>query len=279
MQHEAWNGKIAVVTGAASGIGLALACALVQRGARVHLTDIDGEAAARAAATLGTAATPQQLDVRDAKAFRELIDAVVREDSRIDYLFNNAGVAVGGAAHEIAVEHYDRLIDINIRGVVNGVAAAYPAMVRQRRGHIVNMASLAGLLPVPLMTAYTMTKHAIVGLSTSLRLEGARYGVQVSVVCPASVDTALIDRRPPSDLPPIPWHPDLRRYLARCAGPPVSPDALAAEALRGVERNTAVIVIPARARLSARIHRILPGLAELATRQALEAMLRERPNA
>jgi NAD(P)-dependent dehydrogenase (short-subunit alcohol dehydrogenase family) len=192
------------------------------------------------------AAEMHVVDVRDARAMRLLAVDVVRRHGRIDYLFNNAGVGVGGEVRYLTTAHWDRAIDINIRGVVNGVAAVYPIMVRQRGGTIVNSASLAGLAPLPLVVPYSMTKHAVVGLSRSLRLEAAPYGVRVSALCPVGVDTPMLDALNPSDLPTFEgaWRPHLRLYFHRLSGRVISPARFAEESLRGVERNRGIIVVP-----------------------------------
>jgi NAD(P)-dependent dehydrogenase (short-subunit alcohol dehydrogenase family) len=142
--------RIAIVTGAASGIGQALAGALVSRGDTVVLADIDGEGAERAASELarrgpGTG-SPAVLDVRDAAAVQALVDETRDKHGRLDLMVNNAGIGVGGDAGELLLAHWDRVIDVNLRGVVHGVHAAYPLMIRQRSGQIVNTASLAGLI-------------------------------------------------------------------------------------------------------------------------------------
>jgi NAD(P)-dependent dehydrogenase (short-subunit alcohol dehydrogenase family) len=160
-----WRGKSAIVTGAASGIGLALSKALVEKCVNVWITDIDYEGLEKAASDLGTSARPVQLDVRDPGRFRELVDLVVKEEGRLDFLFNNAGILISGEARDFDTVRFDRIIDVNIRGVVNGTMAAYSVMIRQGAGHIVNTASLGGLMPSPLMAAYGMSKHAVVGLT------------------------------------------------------------------------------------------------------------------
>jgi NAD(P)-dependent dehydrogenase (short-subunit alcohol dehydrogenase family) len=271
-----WEGKSAVVTGAASGIGLAIARALIARGAEVWVADIDTAGIIQAAGVLGSNAHPVELDVRDAPAVRDVIESVAREFGRIDFLFNNAGIILAGEFHDFDTEHLDRIIDVNIRGVVNGTLAAYPLMIRQRGGHIVNTASLAGLAPSPLLSSYAMTKHAVVGLTSSLRFEGARYGVRFSAICPAAVDTPLLDAATPPDLNEVPWRPNVRRYLERLAGPPCPADKLVHAALRGVERNQALILVPARARLTALVYRIVPGLVHAIGRQVVAAELKER---
>ncbi len=271
-----WSGANVVVTGAASGIGLALSTAMIARGANVWLTDVDAAAAQDAAGKLGAKAHWAELDVRDASAVREVVERVVSEQGSLDYLFNNAGIGVGGESHEVGTDLYDRIIDINIRGVTNGVAAAYPIMVKQGRGHIVNTASLAGLLPIPLLAAYAMTKHAVVGLSSSLRLEAERYGVKISALCPGAIDTPLLDTTGPSDLPQM-WMPDIRRYLTRIAGAPYPVSKLAETALRGVERNLDRIILPATGRAGSVLNRVLPSVIRFQTRRALRAERAERP--
>jgi NAD(P)-dependent dehydrogenase (short-subunit alcohol dehydrogenase family) len=270
-----WSDSTAIVTGAGSGIGLALSEALIDRGAVVWLTDVNRAATEEAAARLGEHAHAVELDVRDAAAVRDLIGRVATERGRLDFLFNNAGIGVGGEAHELHVEHYDRIIDINIRGVTNGIAAGYPIMQRQRRGHIVNTASAAGLFPTPLLTPYGMTKHAVVGLSKSLRLEAARYGVGVSALCPTAIETPLLDAEMPGDLPTV-WRPDIRRFLTAAAGPPYPVASLAADTLKGVERNLELIIVPARARLLARLYRWFPGLVVSQIRKRLAAEIAAR---
>jgi len=160
-------GRIAIVTGAASGIGQALAGALVARGDTVVVADVDKDGAERTAGDLSErgpgAATAAMVDVRDAAAVQALVDQTRDRHGRLDLMVNNAGIAVGGETRELLLAHWDRVIDVNLRGVVHGVHAAYPVMVEQGWGHIVNTASLAGLLPSPGATPYAMTKHGVVG--------------------------------------------------------------------------------------------------------------------
>jgi len=262
-------GQVAVVTGAASGIGRALSTALARRGATVVLADID-EAGAKAAAdqladdelaaATGAGASGVALDVTDAAAFSELVGRAVTDHGRIDLLFNNAGVGMGGDVGDLSLVHWDRVIDVNLRGVVHGVAAAYPVMIRQGRGHIVNTASLAGLLPAPLLSPYAMTKHGVVGLSTSLRMEAAAHGVRVSVVCPGVIDTPLLDKGNPADLPAVASLPEGRRMLTRSIGQPYPAASLADDVLVGVARNRAFIVTPRHARTAWAAYRAAPEL-------------------
>ncbi len=259
-----FEGKVAIVTGAASGIGKALSVALAGRGATVVLADID-EAGAKAAADEIGAGPPGRasgvaLDVTDATAFSELVSGVVSDHGHLDLLFNNAGIGVSGEVSDLSLEHWKRVIDVNLRGVVHGIVAAYPTMVRQGRGHIVNTASLAGLIPAPMLTPYAMTKHGVVGLSTSLRAEAKRHGVRVSAVCPGVIDTPLLDKANPPDLPVPASAPNGRALLSRTIGKPYPPGSLAADVLEGVARNRPLIVTPRHARTPWRIYRLSPRL-------------------
>jgi short-subunit dehydrogenase len=155
--------------------------------------------------------------------------------------------------------HWDRIIDVNLRGVVHGVHAAYPIMMQQRSGHIVNTASLAGLLPFPLLTPYAMTKHAVVGLSLSLRAEAAAYGVGVTVVCPGVVDTPILDKNGPDDLPAsalLAGH--VREYFRHYQPRFYSADRLAHDIARGIDRNAALVIAPTPARVAWYLYRYVP---------------------
>src|SRR6202047_2109688 len=168
-----FEGKQAIVTGAGSGIGAALCRALVSAGATVVCTDIDGDAAQRTAAALGANARFARIDVPDAAGVQGAVDEVVDRAGRLDLMFNNAGIVWGGDTELPTLDQWNAIIDVNIRGVVHGVAAAYPVMIRQGHGHIVNTASMAGLAATGLLTSYVMSKHAVVGLSLALRSEAA----------------------------------------------------------------------------------------------------------
>ncbi len=254
--------RIAIITGAASGIGQALARALVLRGDTVVVADIDGDGAERVASGLARqgpgAATSAALDVRDAAAVAALVDGTVDSHGRLDMMVNNAGIAIGGETHELLLAHWERIIDVNLRGVVHGVQAVYPIMVRQRSGHIVNTASLAGLLPSPGATAYAMTKHAVVGLSLSLRGEAAAYGVRVTAVCPGVVETPILDKGGPDDLPKSPAAEHTREFFRHVQPRFYPADRMAQDIVRGIDRNAALIVAPASARLAWHIWRYTP---------------------
>lgn len=253
--------RIAIVTGGASGIGAALCRAVDRRGGHVVVADVDLVGAQRVAAGLGSAEAIE-LDVRDGAGVQQVVDDAVDRHGRLDLMANNAGIGVGGDVEELDLAHWDRVIDVNLRGVVHGVAAAYPVMQAQGSGRILNTSSLSGLLPVPFLAPYAMTKHAVVGLSLSLRPEAARHGVGVTVLCPGGVDTPLLDRGGPEDLPAVASMQDVdaRELLRRLAGPLYDADGLAEDAMRGLARDDALVVAPWTARAAHRAWRLAPGL-------------------
>jgi NAD(P)-dependent dehydrogenase (short-subunit alcohol dehydrogenase family) len=257
-------GRIAIVTGGASGIGRALARALVIKGDTVVVADIDGDGAERVAGELaqlgpGTAARAV-VDVRDAGAVQALVEQTCETYGRLDLMVNNAGIGVGGDVQELLLAHWDRVIDVNLRGVVHGVHAAYPVMVAQRSGHIVNTASLAGLIPSPGLAPYAATKHAVVGLSLSLRAEAAAWGVRVTAVCPGFVDTPLLDMGGPDDLPKTRTALHSREIFHMFQPRFYTADGIAADIVRGIDRNAALVVAPASARTAWHLWRYAPSL-------------------
>jgi NAD(P)-dependent dehydrogenase (short-subunit alcohol dehydrogenase family) len=250
-------GRVALVTGAASGIGHALARELARRGARLVLCDIDAgrcELLAHALAAGGADAIALALDVADAEAFERVCAAAVERHGRIDYLFNNAGIAVGGDVRDIALADWRRIVEVNLMGVVHGVRAAYPRFAAQGSGHVVNTASVAGLVPFAPLTPYAMTKHAVVGLSLSLRAEAAALGVRVSAVCPGFIESGIYDAARIARLEGSSGVRNLSLFKL------VPADVAAKRILAGVARNRAVIVFPFYARVLWWLSRIHPAL-------------------
>ena len=193
MKRMQYDDKIAIVTGAASGIGRALSEELARRNAEVVLADRQESVALEAAASIraaGGRARGVALDVRDAGAFQQLAEATAQRCGRIDLLFNNAGIVVGGEARHYAVQDWDDVFDVNVRGVAYGVQAVYPIMIAQGFGHIVNTSSTAGIMAIP-EGSYTASKYAVTGLSRALRIEAKRQGVNVSMLCPGPIRTPM----------------------------------------------------------------------------------------
>lgn len=255
---ETFAGRTAIVTGGGSGIGLALCGELARRGADVTVADIRAEAAQKAAAELADArgrARGACADVSREEAVRALVAEVVGEHGRLDYMFNNAGVAVAGEERDVTLEQWRRIVEVDLWGVVYGTRAAYEQMVRQGSGHIINTASAAGLMPIPMGAAYAAAKHAVVGLSLSLRAEAADLGVRVSVVCPGAVQTPIFDTTPV-------LHVDGKELMARAPFRPMDVTRAARLILRGVARNRGIIVFPLHARLPWWLYRLCPALME-----------------
>lgn len=245
-----FQGSVALITGGASGIGRCLGERLVRYGATVVLADIDGDAVREVAGRLGC--TGVSLDVRDPAAFQALATLVIAEHGQIDYLFNNAGVAQTGPAHLMEHEDWRRIIDVNLYGVIHGVEAVYPHMVARGSGHIVNVASIAGLFPSAGQTPYTASKYGVVGLSHALRAEAAWQGVKVTVACPGIIHTPM--RR---GLPVKGADADaVRRIIPKGASVDRCVDAM----LAGVARGRATVLITPLAHALATLMRVSPEL-------------------
>jgi NAD(P)-dependent dehydrogenase (short-subunit alcohol dehydrogenase family) len=182
-----------LISGAASGLGLALARRYADAGWRVFLTDVDVAALDQAVASLGGGdrILSQTLDVRSADDWVAARDRCVAEWDGLDVLINNAGVATGGGFARTPIEDWDWIIDINLKGVIRGAATFVPLFTDQGHGHVVNVASLAGLINPPLMASYNVVKAAVVSLSETLRFELEPAGITTSVVCPSFFRTGL----------------------------------------------------------------------------------------
>lgn len=185
------SGKTVAITGAARGIGFATARALLQRGARVVIGDRDVAVLNSAVRSLGEGVRGYPLDVTDRGSFALFLDKA-RGGGHIDVLINNAGVMPIGGFLDQGEQALRSAIEVNFYGVVTGCQLVLPEMIERGAGHIVNVASLAGLMPVPGQTVYAGTKSAVISLSSALSDEFADRGVQVSVVMPPFTRTELI---------------------------------------------------------------------------------------
>lgn len=188
--------RVVVITGAASGIGRATALAFADEGARLHLVDIsrDGlQSLCREVKAKGCEATDHIVDCRDAAALMALAERVYAAEGRVDVLFNNAGVGFGGPTATMTEEDWRFVLDLNVYGVVWGVRAFLPRMEAQGgTSVIVNTASVAGLVPFPMMAAYCASKFAVVGLSEAMDLELRPKGIRVVAICPGIIDTPIL---------------------------------------------------------------------------------------
>jgi short-subunit dehydrogenase len=261
-------GKVAVITGGAGGIGKALALECARAGMHVALADLNETGMREVASeieTLGRRALCVPTDVRNAGAIQALLDRTLAELGSCALMINNAGVFHAAPLVETSAAQYQRVIDINIGGVVNGSRIFAAHFVRQRQGHIVNTASAAGLLPMPGMSAYSLTKFAVVGYSLQLRWELAAHGVGVTVLCPGTVKTDIALREG------VGFKPDAVEKLMQ--GAP-GPQNLARKALRAVRRNRPLIRYGPEAYVMA-VFQLLPlwlldPLGKFVARKALE---------
>ncbi|MET3729844.1 NAD(P)-dependent dehydrogenase (short-subunit alcohol dehydrogenase family) [Fictibacillus halophilus] len=189
--------RVAIVTGGASGIGYALCKELVSQNVFVIITDINRELGKQVEEKLNSGAINtrfQYLDVTDAERVEKIVKEVYQEFGRLDYLFNNAGIAMYGELYDTTLDDWNTIMTVNLWGVIYGTNVAYRLMKQQGFGHIVNTASAAGLGPSPVSAAYGTTKHAVVGLTTSLHYEAEEFGIKVSTLCPTFVDTPIFEK-------------------------------------------------------------------------------------
>ncbi|TDZ81441.1 SDR family oxidoreductase [Mycobacteroides salmoniphilum] len=219
-------GAVVVITGGARGIGAATARLFADKGADVWIGDVDDVVAKETATTIPRAQAGA-LDVTKPQSWAAFLDRVRAESGPVDILINNAGVMPLGGFIEENERTTDLILDVNVRGPLNGARAALPEMVARGRGHIVNVASMAGKLAVPGMVTYNASKFGAVGLSVALRKEYADSGVSISSVLPSAVRTELASGAP------------LGKGM-----PTVDPEDVAAAIVRSVDTRRAQISVP-----------------------------------
>jgi NAD(P)-dependent dehydrogenase (short-subunit alcohol dehydrogenase family) len=207
------DSAVAVITGAGSGIGRATALSLSRRGSRIVVTDVDeqrAEAVAREVALGGGEAIAMRCDVSQLSDLEVARDAALDRFGQVDVVMNNVGVMALGPVELIPLDEWQRVIDINLVGIVRSNLVFLPLLLDQRRGHVVNTASLAGLLPYGYdRLPYTTTKHAVVGLSESLALYLRPKGIGVTCLCPAGVATNILEQIRVFGPPTTPRSPSL----------------------------------------------------------------------
>ncbi len=262
-QLRTFKNGTAIITGGASGIGRSLGKALARRGCAVILADIQlgmAEEAVKEIQRSGGSAAAVRLDVTDSEAVKAVVQDTFDNYGRLDYMFNNAGIAINGRFSDFELADWKKCIDINLIGVVHGVRSAYSIMAEQGFGHIVNTASIAGLFPWPTTFAYAATKHAVVGMTTVLSAELAGSGIHASVLCPGTIQTAMmkdVARRGRwagvcSD------EEKLEKLFNEAGG--MDPDVFAEKALRQIARKKPVIMIPLGYKIYWWINRISPSM-------------------
>lgn len=223
------KGKIAVITGAGSGIGEAIARCFATAGATVYILDRDPEGGQRVAGAIGGAARLLKVDVSDEVSCNAAAAQVLAEQSRCDVLVNNAGVGHVGTLLQTTAADLDRLLAVNTRGTFNLCKAFVPGMLERGSGSVINMASIAGVVAVRDRLAYTTSKFAIVGLTKAMALDHSSTGVRFNCICPGRVETPWVQTR-------ISEYPDPAKAYKEMAatqlnGRMVRPEEVAAAAL------------------------------------------------
>jgi NAD(P)-dependent dehydrogenase (short-subunit alcohol dehydrogenase family) len=246
-----YPGKVAVVTGGGNGIGRALALAFAKRGARIVLADIDKAALDGVAGELeraGSEVLAMRVDVGDAQQVASLADAAFETFGGVHLLCNNAGVALGGRLKDLSLEEWEWILRVNLYGVIHGIHAFLPRMLAGGEpGHIVNTASLAGLISSPGLAPYSATKYAVVAISEALAMECAGSNVGVSVLCPGWVRTRIAE----TDRYARPGTParaetleaqQVQGLLKGLIGSGTDPDEIALRVIEGIEQRALYLI-------------------------------------
>lgn len=251
-----FQNKTVLVTGAASGIGCALAKHLCEADAKVYAGDINQ-------AGLNTLVEKAQgqhtitavtLDVSLESDFSAAIERILADHGQLDMIVNNAGIVLGGDFNDTSMEQLRKITDINFWGVINGTKLAYAQMRKQGSGQIVNVASSAGVMPVPNSTMYAALKHAVVGLSHSLREEAALHGIKVNVILPGMVQSNIWD-----DAINVKDY-NYKKNMENTGLKPISAAQAAQAIIDGVSNNQRSVAFPFINRLVLNLYRLMPNI-------------------
>ncbi|MDW7652020.1 MAG: SDR family oxidoreductase [Bacillota bacterium] len=249
--------KVAIITGGASGIGKSICTYLAQHGSLVVIADcnLDGALETEAFVTAnGGRGQAVHVDISNPQEMKDLIENTAKQYGQIDFLFNNAGISVNGEFQDISLEQWKKILDVNLWGVIYGCYYVYPIMIRQGFGHIINTASLAGLIPGGLTTSYSSSKHAVVGFSLSLRSEAKQYGIKVSTLCPGYLRTNIQN----TTLNVSEYLNSEKNKKMNQSMNFLTPDDCIGQIMSGVKKNKGIIVAPNKHKVYWWMHRALP---------------------
>jgi short-subunit dehydrogenase len=252
------SGKRAVITGAAAGIGRAISLELARVRCRLFLIDLNGDAletVTTEARALGGEATAHVADLSDPAQTAAAAQAAVAVWGGVDVLINNAGIAYYGPTHEMRLEQWERLTAVNLMAPIRLIHALLPSLREQPQAHILNVASITGLVPKRRIAAYQASKYGLVGLSQSLRAEYSPYGVGVTALCCGFVRTDLLATAAREGMKTVGREP-AKWYT-------VSPQYVARVAVRAIRRNRGVVVVPFIARFFWWVQRLSPSILDL----------------
>jgi short-subunit dehydrogenase len=250
--------KRALVTGAASGIGRAISLELARRGVRLFLLDREPDALAEvvsAAKILGVDAIACQCDLTDPSQVSRAVRDVLARFGGLDLLINNAGIVYYGPTHEMSQAQWDAVTRVNLLAPIQLIHELLPTLREQPEAHILNVASITGLVPKRRIAAYQATKFALIGLSQSLRFEYSPYGLGVSAICPGFVETNLLKAAERTGM--TTKRPKLKSWWV------ISPDRVAKVAVRAIENNRGLVVTPALAKLFWWMQRLAPWMLDV----------------
>lgn len=257
------RGRTALVTGAASGIGRAIALALAGQGAALHLLDSDETnlvQTANQANELGVTATLRCCDLTQPAQVSSAVSEIMAVGKPIHILINNAGLAYYGPTHEMSVTQWHDVMTVNLLSPIQLVCELLPLLAAQDEAHIVNVCSLFGLATLRKAAAYQASKHGLVGFTAALRAEYCRPEFGVTAICPGFVPTAMLERFATGQV-------EQKRHKIP-GWVTMTPEYVAARTLRAIRRNEGLVVIPAAARLLWWLTRLSPELMDMLTREA-----------
>ncbi len=254
------RGKRALVTGAASGIGRAIALALAREGADLYLLDVNRPGLADVVAearTYGTEVIGEHCDLARSDEISAAVKTLLERCAHLDILVNNAGVSYHGKTEGMPAARWDTLLAINLLAPIQLIRELLPTLLARGEAHIVNVCSILGLVAMPKFTAYQVSKFGLVGLSESLRAEYICRGLGVTALCPGFVETNIFRKLDDAHSKPMRMPP--RWFLA-------SPEQVAAKAIKAIYRNKGVVTVSFLARFAWFMKRMVPGLWHFATR-------------